>query len=279
MDFKRIEWIFLIVFIGINIFLGIEIFQTPTLLTSTRYGSTTPTDLATEISNDNISVPRVSNQQGEGYYLSATIDSGWIDTAREQIEDANVATSVSDSDLHVTLTRPIKITKSSSKLSQVEKFKNNSKYVYQGKKYKLVKEISSNNEYIFDQLTSYGSIFSNRARLHIRVRNNEIISYTQNYTGKLTPVRERQTTISDRAAIDSLYTSSELPDNSKILWIKKGYTKLIDVRNSRIFIPAWIVAIRNNDTRNVSIKRVNAFNGNVIQDNSFSDENKDEKTN
>jgi regulatory protein YycI of two-component signal transduction system YycFG len=28
MDFKRIEWIFLVVFIGINIFLGIELWQT-----------------------------------------------------------------------------------------------------------------------------------------------------------------------------------------------------------------------------------------------------------
>ena len=34
MDFKRIEWIFLIVFIGINIFLGIELWQTPTLLSA-----------------------------------------------------------------------------------------------------------------------------------------------------------------------------------------------------------------------------------------------------
>ena len=46
MDFKRIEWIFLVVFIGINIFLGIELWQTPTLLSA---GSTpTQTDIKSE---------------------------------------------------------------------------------------------------------------------------------------------------------------------------------------------------------------------------------------
>ena len=62
MDFKRIEWIFLIVFIGINIFLGIEIFQTPTLL-SPPTSSGTAADLNTEMKADNIKLPKVVNKE------------------------------------------------------------------------------------------------------------------------------------------------------------------------------------------------------------------------
>ena len=72
MDFKRIEWIFLIVFIGINIFLGIELWQTPTLLSA---GSTpTQTDIKSETSADQITIPKVNDKQEDGYYLAAKTD-------------------------------------------------------------------------------------------------------------------------------------------------------------------------------------------------------------
>lgn len=75
MDFKRIEWIFLIVFIGINIFLGIELWQTPTLLSA---GSApTQTDIKSETSADQISIPKVSDHQEDGYYLATKVDNSW----------------------------------------------------------------------------------------------------------------------------------------------------------------------------------------------------------
>ncbi|MBC9708450.1 MAG: two-component system regulatory protein YycI, partial [Enterococcus sp.] len=46
--------------------------------------------------------------------------------------------------------------------------------------------------------------------LHIIVKDNQIVSYSQSYVDDLNPVRERQNTISSKAAVDSLYTYSEL---------------------------------------------------------------------
>ena len=75
MDFKRIEWIFLVVFIGINIFLGIELWQTPTLLSA---GSTpAQTDIKSETSADQITIPKVNDKQEDGYYLAAKVDNSW----------------------------------------------------------------------------------------------------------------------------------------------------------------------------------------------------------
>ncbi|WP_297815862.1 two-component system regulatory protein YycI [uncultured Lactobacillus sp.] len=277
MDFKRIEWIFLVVFIGINIFLGIEIFQTPTLLSNSH--TTTPTDLTSEMANDNISLPKLSDQQGDGYYLAAKVNNDWTNKANKQISvDADVSTS--DGMLTVILDHPVTISHKADKMMKdIEKFKDNPKNVYHGSDYSFVPELSSTGEYSFAQKNSYGEIFSTAARLHITVKDHQIVSYTQRYVGNATPVRERQTTISEKAAVGSLYTYSELPNDSKVVWVHFAYSKLIEVRGSRIFLPTWVVAIQNNNTKTVTIKRVNAFNGNILQNNTISEDKEDNKSN
>lgn len=275
MDFKRIEWIFLVVFIGINIFLGIEIFQTPTLLSrSTTNGSSV--DLKTEIKTDNIKVPRLSSEQYDGYYLAAKVDNNWKKQAIDQI-NSTFATSYEENTLNVSLAQPVKVSRQQNKkLADIKKFVANAKNVFEGKTYEYVpqlSELSGTEEYIFDQKTNYGLTYSHEARLYVQVKNNQIVSYTQTYTQTLEPVRERQTTISAQSAIESLYTYSELPNNSKVLWAKFGYSKLIKVRGSVIYIPSWTVAIENNSTKNITLKKVNAFTGKIIHEDST--ENKD----
>lgn len=265
MDFKRIEWIFLVVFIGINIFLGIEIFQTPTLL-SRSTSANSSVNLKTEIKNDNIKVPKLSNTQYDGYYLAAKVDTNWEKQAISQI-DGSFATSIEDNTLNVSLTDPVKVRHQKNKrLSDIKKFVADDKNVFEGNKYQYVPQLSGNNEYVFDQKTDYGLTYSTEARLYIQVKNNQIVSYIQTYTQSLDPVRERQTTISAQSAIESLYTYSELPNNSKVLWIKFGYSKLIEVHGSVIYIPSWTVAIENNNTKNITLKKVNAFTGKIIHE-------------
>ena len=274
MDFKRIEWIFLIVFIGINIFLGIEIFQTPTLL-SPPTSSGTAADLNTEMKADNIKLPKLSSEQRDGYYLASKIDDDWNKTARAQLA-SNFATSFEDNTLNVSLTNPVKVSHDSKKrLAKIKSFVANPKNVFQGKKYHYVAQLSNTADYVFDQESDYGLTYTENARLHIQVKNDQIVSYTQTYIQNLAPVRERQTTLSAKGAIYALYTYSELPNNSKVLWTKFGYSKLIKVRGSIIYIPSWTIAIENNNTKNISIKQVNAFTGKIIQDNTSETENKD----
>ncbi|QNQ81078.1 two-component system regulatory protein YycI [Lactobacillus sp. PV034] len=274
MDFKRIEWIFLIVFIGINIFLGVEIFQTPTLLSPTTSSGATA-DLNTEIKADNIKLPKLSTEQKDGYYLAAKTDNTWNKEASAEL-DSSLASSFEDNTLSVSLTDPVKVSHNKKeKLAKIKRFVNNAKNVYQGKKYQYVAELSNGSEYTFDQESNYGLTYSEGARLRIQVKNDQIVSYTQTYIQNLSPVRERQTTLSAKGAIDALYTYSELPNNSKVLWAKFGYSKLIDVRGSIVYIPVWTVAIESNNTKVVTIKQVNAFTGKLVQDNSNETDNKD----
>lgn len=278
MDFKRIQWIFLIVFIGINIFLGIEIVQTPTLLSSSNSAVSGGDDLKQEMAIDNIKIPKVSDKQEDGYYLAAKVDNSWIAKAQKQVgENISLNTTNTEGSISATLNIPVEVSSNKKKaLEDVEQFKDNSENVYRGKEYVYSPELSSKGEYIFLQKTSYGLMFASRARLHITVQDNKIVSYYQRYTANIFSVRERQTTISAKEAINSLYTYSELPNDSKVLWVKFGYTKLTQVRGSVIFLPSWLVEIENNTTKTSTIKRVNAFTGTIIQQQATTDEKIDE---
>lgn len=275
MDFKRIEWIFLIVFIGINIFLGIELWQTPTLLSAGSTPTQTQTDIKSETSADQITIPKVNDKQEDGYYLAAKTDNSWIKKATQQVK-GQVENNSSENLIYVHLDKPITLSKNKKEaLRQVMRFKDDSQNVYQGKNYAYLSELSEGDDYIFNQKTKYGEFFAATARLHIIVKDNQIVSYSQSYVDDLNPVRERQNTISSKAAVDSLYTYSELPNNSKVILLKQVYTKLLTVKGSTIYIPTWLAAIENNTSKTVTLKRVNAFTGTIIQNNVTTDDSKE----
>lgn len=275
MDFKRIEWIFLIVFIGINIFLGIELWQTPTLLSAGSTPTQTQTDIKSETSADQITIPKVNDKQEDGYYLAAKTDNSWIKKATQQVK-GQVENNSSENLIYVHLDKPITLFKNKKEaLRQVMRFKDDSQNVYQGKNYAYLSELSERDDYIFNQKTKYGEFFAATARLHIIVKDNQIVSYSQSYVDDLNPVRERQNTISSKAAVDSLYTYSELPNNSKVILLKQVYTKLLTVKGNTIYIPTWLAAIENNTSKTVTLKRVNAFTGTIIQNNVTTDDSKE----
>ena len=275
MDFKRIEWIFLIVFIGINIFLGIELWQTPTLLSAGSTPTQTQTDIKSETSADQITIPKVNDKQEDGYYLAAKTDNSWIKKATQQVK-GQVENNSSENLIYVHLDKPITLSKNKKEaLRQVMRFKDDSQNVYQGKNYTYLSELFEGDDYIFNQKTKYGEFFAATARLHIIVKDNQIVSYSQSYVDDLNPVRERQNTISSKAAVDSLYTYSELPNNSKVILLKQVYTKLLTVKGNTIYIPTWLAAIENNTSKTVTLKRVNAFTGTIIQNNVTTDDSKE----
>ena len=275
MDFKRIELIFLIVFIGINIFLGIELWQTPTLLSAGSTPTQTQTDIKSETSADQITIPKVNDKQEDGYYLAAKTDNSWIKKATQQVK-VQVENNSSENLIYVHLDKPITLSKNKKEaLRQVMRFKDDSQNVYQGKNYAYLSELSERDDYIFNQKTKYGEFFAATARLHIIVKDNQIVSYSQSYVDDLNPVRERQNTISSKAAVDSLYTYSELPNNSKVILLKQVYTKLLTVKGNTIYIPTWLAAIENNTSKTVTLKRVNAFTGTIIQNNVTTDDSKE----
>lgn len=266
MDHRRIEWLILVLFLLVDIYLGIDMWNNPISLETGSSSVTTATSLKSEMKSDNITLPKLSRENESGYYL-ATQGEGNLENAGKKLS-SNITTNYSSSDqtLYGNLRIPISL-----KDMSLKQFKNNKNYVPRGKNFKYVKYLSTNGNYVYMQKSQYGPVYSNLGQLTITVKDGQITGFYETYLNDLSSVRELQSTISPWRAVTTLYTNRQLPNNSKVLEVTLGYTKLTKVRGSTIFAPTWLIWIENKSSKSVTLKRVNAFNGQYLQGSSLED--------
>lgn len=267
MDHKRIEWLFLIVFALIDIYLGIEILRSPVNLTNSA-ANPTGSNIRNEMRADGIDLPsKISEEQASGYYLAAK-NTDYLTDKLSSLTQVNASYSKTDNSIAATPKDIIEVKgKEKQILQALEKFKDNPHNVPFGKQYKYEASMSGDTNYTFVQTSDYGSIYDNSAQLTINIKNHMIDNYTLTYMGPVKPVRELQSTVSPWHAIKAMYTYRELGNNSRVVKIKLGYSKLTEVRGSTILLPTWLVWVENKTTKNITLKRVNAFTGQIIQAN------------
>ncbi|EHL98073.1 hypothetical protein HMPREF9103_01728 [Lentilactobacillus parafarraginis F0439] len=79
-------------------------------------------------------------------------------------------------------------------------------------------------------------------------------------------LREKSETISETRALIWLYQYNEIPNNTKVVWSKLAYTKLLSIDTDRVFIPTWVIAIKPQNSPQVQLKKINAFTGGIIKE-------------
>ncbi|WEV37066.1 two-component system regulatory protein YycI [Lactobacillus sp. ESL0677] len=270
MDRKRIEWLFFVVFLLIDLYLGIEIWRSPINLSNT--GGAQSTSIRSEMRADGIDLPlHISHKQRSGYYLAAK-KRNYLSGKLSSLTEVN--THFSKSDNILTGTPKTQVTLSGNHhqiLAQLNSFKNDSENVPFGAKFKYEPSMSGSNTYCYVQSTDYGQVYASDAQLMINVRNNAITNYTISYMGPISAVREPQLIISAWHAVKAMYTDREIVNNSRVMQIKLGYSKLTEVRGSIILLPTWLIWVENKTTKNITVKRVNAFTAQILQSgNSYS---------
>lgn len=270
MDHKRIEWLFFIVFFMIDVYLGIEILRSPVNLSGADTTARSVASVRAEMKSDNIDLPaKISNSSDSGYYL-ATKNRDYLSDKTDSLTNINATYSKTDNTLYGTPKLAVILSKNKKEtIKQLNNFKNNPKNVAYGKEFKYEPDMSSSDNYVFVQNTDYGQIYANSAQLSITVKNQQIVNYTQTYMGPANAVRELQSTISAWRAIKAMYTDRELVNNSRVTQIKLGYSKLTEVRGSIILLPTWLVWVENKTTKNVTLKRVNAYTAQMLQSSSY----------
>ncbi|RVU71091.1 MULTISPECIES: two-component system regulatory protein YycI [Lactobacillus] len=269
MDHKRIEWLFLVVFLLIDIYLGIEILRSPVSLSNGNNNETDTTNIRTEMRADGIELPKnLSDTQASGYYLAAK-NRDYLSDKISNLSNMNASYSKSINTLNATPKSLVEVKGNQKQvLQQVIEFKNNPDNVPYGKHFKYEANMSGDNNYTFVQTSEYGNIYDNSAQLTINVKDHAIANYTMTYMGPVNPVRELQSTISPFHAVRVMYTDRELANNSRVLKVKLGYSELTEVRGSTILLPSWLVWIENKTSKNITMKRVNAYTGQILQTNS-----------
>lgn len=263
MNFRRIESIFLIIFVVLDVFLFFS-YRNQSSSFETNSSNNVSQSMAHEMEEDNITVPRLSGKKYQAYYLSSTPNDDLV-TSFIRLHHQNVTLNDDQSMLKSTLQTPLKATKKQSLTQAVKDYTKTKTNVLFGSNYVYLASLSTQDNIIFGQKFANGVLMDENGQLNFKVNNHQVASYTQTYLKKPTVLREKETTISEKNAIVSLYTNNELANNTTVKWIKLGYSHLMTINDSDIYIPAWFIGIKAKNSPNLTIKRVNAFTGSIMK--------------
>lgn len=258
MNFRKIEWIFVVAFVVLDIFLAYMFIQTSSG-DSSKTSSDTATTVIREMRDDNISFSNPNTKEGTGYYIAGNNDSGLkADLSQLTEQTTRIGTN---GKLMSTLRTSVSVDSDNPK-SDLDQFVKQSTNIIHGTQYVYSSQLSSNGEYVYVQKVADGEILTGTGQLRLIVnKNNQLISYTQTYVNDVKTLREKAVTISEKKALVALYQYNQVSNNSRIVWSKLGYSRLIRLKDSSVYVPTWIFAVRSKNSSNVSLHRINAFTG------------------
>ncbi|MGV0168424.1 two-component system regulatory protein YycI [Furfurilactobacillus sp. WILCCON 0119] len=266
MDFRKIQWIFIVAFVAIDIFLFVSWQKSDSTVTeSAQHTGNDASTIIHEMRDDGITFSSPSTKEAEGYYVSTKpgLEKLRAGATNLSYQDVRFNSTELTSYLHQTLT----VTKGSAQVA-LNRFIKNPTNVVAGDEYVYSPELSkvSENEVVYVQKLPSGTIMAPSGQLRFRVGAKEqVLSYTQSYVVQAKTLREKTTTISQQKALIWLYQYNELANNTKVVWSKLAYSRLLKVTNNNVYVPTWFVALKSKSTGNVVIKRVNAFTGAVMK--------------
>lgn len=277
MDFKRIEWIFFLAFLGLNAFLFNIYQETRTEQENvSQVNQTIP--LEQRLAADGIVYDgEISDEDISGYYLSAeqTDLSEALDLAQSE-NILTTGTSVKGQQLTHVSTGGFYISDDKQTENTVNEYLQRKDQVLFGSEYRYMEKLSSLKQSTPNIIASqsYEGIpfndSSSRIDLFLEEEDGllQISRYSQTHISDITPLREKMSLYSEKEAIDTLYLNNKIPSHATIVWTELAYTMILQVRGKNVYIPAWFVAIETeNEPKNIQVERVNAFSNRIITNN------------
>lgn len=275
MDFKRIEAIFLVAFLCLDIFLFSIYRQSQNEQTPINNSSTIK--ITQRLKEDKIKYEgKISSEHTDGYYLSATQTN--LNTELQnmkktkKLENIDVLrSSVKDNLLSLTPEKDLSVNKKGQIPTLVRETLTNQKEIIFGKDYRYQDEIHQQSDGYLDVYAcqKYEGIPINdiTAQIKFTLKKNEenyrLEKIQQMHLSNLTALREKMPLVSEEDALTTLYINNKLSKNDEILWSKLAYTLVLQVRGKNVYVPAWFVSIRHEDKKE-QVEIVNAFRNRII---------------
>lgn len=263
MNFKRIQWIFVIAFAIFDIVLA-SYFLIGTHFTAMVKQQSQQQLILKEMHNDEISFAELSTKQPMGYYISANRANSQLTNAAAKLDDQTVR--LSNGTLISELNTPIKVSVLNPE-RQLNDYIKNSRHVLYGSHYVYNKALSSSSTIVYTQMMEGRPVLGSEGQLRFKIgRNHKVYAYTQTYLNNIQVLRPRSVTISQQEAVTWLYKHNYIPNNSKIHCAKLGYTKTLLTKDQTVYVPTWYVEIKTKNSDDVQRLRVNAFNSTLMRD-------------
>ncbi|AYW47008.1 hypothetical protein C7K38_00645 [Tetragenococcus osmophilus] len=280
MGFRKIGWIFFFAFLGLNIFL-FSIYKAADGQDDVVYRSDQKVPIEERLDSEDITYHgEFSEKQHKGYYLSGnpTDMQEALDDERDRQDDSNLLeeqTSIDDQTLTHSVTEENALTDTSQTETMVDRFLGDQDEVLFGDEYSYLSDASSfSGEYpslIAAQSYEGIPIDDSSSRIEIELSEQDdrwqFDNYTQTHVSDLIPLREAIPLYSEEEIMNTLYVNNKIPNDSEIKWSHLAYTLTLKVRGQNVYVPAWTVAIEDEDGQ-TQIEKVNALTNRVITNSS-----------
>lgn len=274
MDFRKIEWLFIFVFVGLNIFLYniYQSSQSAQQAVTTTYNQ--KENLTERLKGDDITYSgEISNEKKEGYYLSA--EQVNLVQANNQVgNQAIIQNSANSEDVltnYLSQKKNFNIKKTNRSFNRLMR---DTSFIFNGTKYKYLANISKKDKTsakIIGTQSYEGIPFvdeTSRVTLDIEIDSGDvkITQYSQALLTQIEPLREKMTLYSEAEILNTLYINNNIPSGSKIQNTYLGYFRTIEVGDKNVYVPVWFVNIKTSDNTS-QVEKVNALNNQVITNN------------
>ncbi|NGC78440.1 hypothetical protein G5T19_07175 [Lactobacillus reuteri] len=267
MNFKRIQWIFILAFLIFDIFVGSSLIL-ETRFTVSNGQQNRQSAVLKEMRNDSINYGNLSNKQQTGYYIAGkrSTDGGVLEQESDKLHNQNFR--FTSGTLTSEFDKPIKVSADNT-VQRINRLLKNKKMVSLGDHYRYNKELSDKNTIVYTQVLEDKPLISNDGQIRFRINSDhEVTGYTQTYLQDVEVLRQRSNTISQRRAITWLYKHNQIPNNSRIRWATLSYSKLLNTTtdDKSVYVPTWIVEIKTKNSGAIQQLQVNAFNSTVMKE-------------
>lgn len=285
MDFKRIEWIFFLAFLGLNLFL-FGIYQEGLKEENNVSFSGQTDSIEKRLSKDGITYKgSLSSEKKEGYYLSGE-QTNFYDVIQKEREtrDRNFFKNGIDyTDNSLTVYPQMNYAQTTFFINEksveesLNAFLNSKDSVLFGNQYRYLPEFSTLDgefpEVIASQ--SYKSIpfKDDTAQISLKLEVSDdtvdihkIYQYNQTHIQGIEELRDKTDLFSERDAIETLYINNKIPSNAKITFKKLAYTRIYKIREKNVYVPVWFIGIKSSGS-NLQIEQVNAMSNTIITNN------------
>lgn len=275
MDFKRVEWIFFLAFLGVNLFL-FSIFQSAKNEESSVATSNQKIAIEQRLKADSISYKGdFDTKKPAGYYLSGVptnMEIAVSDYQAEHKDSGSFTLGVTAEEYQLTrrISDGFSITDAKKTGETLGKFLQQKGEVLFGDEYTYLENLSFQDqeypEIVAGQVFEEIPFNDTSSRLDIELENTDdllkITRYTQTHISQIEKLRDQTALYSERDAIETLYINNRIPPKSKIVWRQLAYTLSLQFRGTNVYIPVWFVAIDTGSS--LQVEKVNAITNRVF---------------
>lgn len=265
MNFKRIEWIFFIAFIMLDVFLVSSYFkQGPVMDATSNRPENTTVSVLKSMRDDQITIGETSSDTGTGYYVSSPNNNDALKGKTSQLHYQNW--SMNGNLLNSTFATMIKVNADNPQ-KVLKTIVNDPNQIINGKDYQYSKDLSTKDTIVYAQMINGKPVYDNSGQIRFHLKNGYVQGYTQGYLSNVQTLRGARKTLSQKRALIWLYQYNKLPSNSTVESSSLAYSKMLTVNGNTVFIPTWVFEIKNNASGTTIYRRINAFTGAVMDDN------------